>query len=58
MKSKDNGDKTSLPQQDKKRPETKKESDQQKSDPPLTEIKGVTEPEEYVEPKVEEEPER
>ena len=58
MKSKDNGDKTSLPQQDKQRPETKKESDQQKSDPPLTEIKGVTEPEEYVEPKVEEEPER
>jgi hypothetical protein len=32
--------------------------DPERSDPPLTEIKGVTEPEEYVEPKVEEEPEK
>lgn len=30
-------------------------NDQQKSDPPLTEIKGVTDPEEYVEPPVEDE---
>ena len=36
----------------------KAESDQQKSDPPLTEIKGVTDPEEYVEPEVEDEPEK
>ena len=33
-------------------------SDQQRSDPPLTEIKGVTDPEEYVEPKVEKEPKK
>ena len=32
--------------------------DPERSDPPLTEIKGVTDPEEYVEPKVEEEPEK
>lgn len=33
-------------------------SDQQRSDPPLTEIKGVTDPEEYVEPPVEDEPKK
>lgn len=36
----------------------KAESDQQRSDPPLTEIKGVTDPEEYVEPEVEDEPKK
>ena len=36
----------------------KKKEDQQRSDPPLTEIKGVTDPEEYVEPEVEEEPKK
>ena len=35
-----------------------RKEDQQRSDPPLTEIKGVTDPEEYVEPKVEEVPEK
>ena len=29
---------------------------QQQSDPPLTEVKGVTDPDEYIEPKVEDEP--
>lgn len=37
------------------RSEEPKKSDQQRSDPPLTEIKGVTDPEEYVEPPVEDE---
>ena len=40
----------------KEKSKEKAESDQQKSDPPLTEIKGVTDPEEYVEPEVEDEP--
>jgi hypothetical protein len=39
-------------------PQPDKIEDQEKSDPPLTEIKGVTEPDEYIEPKVEEEPEK
>jgi hypothetical protein len=39
-------------------PQQDKIEDQEKSDPPLTEIKGVTEPDEYIEPKVEEEPEK
>ena len=39
-----------------KKKNEKAESDQQRSDPPLTEIKGVTDPEEYVEPEVEDEP--
>jgi len=47
-----------LSEQDREKSKEKKESDQQKSDPPLTEIKGVTEPEEYVEPPVEDEPEK
>ena len=44
---------SSLPEKDKEKTNKKAEADQQKSDPPLTEIKGVTDPEEYVEPKVE-----
>lgn len=47
----------SLPKNDEVQEEAKKE-DQQRSDPPLTEIKGVTDPEEYVEPEVEDEPEK
>ena len=52
---------SSLPERDKNVKEKEKEkveSDQQRSDPPLTEIKGVTDPEEYVEPEVEDEPEK
>jgi hypothetical protein len=41
-----------------RKPKPDKIKDQEKSDPPLTEIKGVTEPDEYIEPKVEEEPEK
>ena len=47
----------SLPKDDEVQKEAKKEN-QQRSDPPLTEIKGVTDPEEYVEPEVEDEPEK
>ena len=47
-----------LPAQDQEKTENEKKSEQQQSDPPLTEIKGVTDPEDYEEPKVEEEPER
>ena len=45
---------------DNNKQETAEEAkkDQQRSDPPLTEIKGVTDPEEYVEPEVEDEPEK
>jgi len=49
---------SSLPQNDKEEQEKNAKEDQQRSDPPLTEIKGVTEPEEYVEPEVEDEPEK
>lgn len=35
----------------------KGQTDQQQSDPPLTEIKGITDPEEYEEPEVEDNPE-
>lgn len=49
---------SSKPEKDKEKPSEKAKSDQQRSDPPLTEIKGVTDPEEYIEPKVEEEPEK
>lgn len=57
----DHGRESSLPKKDKnpnEKANEKAESDQQKSDPPLTEIKGVTDPEEYIEPKVEDEPEK
>lgn len=40
-----------LPRQEEEKSEI---PDQQQSDPPLTEIKGVTDPEEYKEPEVEE----
>ena len=46
------------PKNEEEKTDSEKKSDQQKSDPPLTEIKGVTQPEEYVEPKVEKEPEK
>lgn len=47
-----------LPKEDKEKSVEDSKADQQKSDPPLTEIKGVTDPEEYIEPEVEEEPEK
>ena len=47
-----------LPDKGKEKSNKKAEEDQQRSDPPLTEIKGVTDPEEYIEPKVEGEPEK
>jgi|GEM_PF-4233742 len=58
MQTDDPKEQPSMPKEDKENPKEQKKSEQQKSDPPLTEIKGVTKPEEYVEPKVEEEPER
>jgi hypothetical protein len=56
--SNDRGRESSLPEKDKEKTSEKAEADQKRSDPPLTEIKGVTDPEEYVEPKVEDEPEK
>ena len=53
----DRGRESSLPEKDKEKISEKAEEDQKRSDPPLTEIKGVTDPEEYIEPKVEDEPE-
>jgi hypothetical protein len=49
-----NSENKELPRQDEEKSQT---PNQEQSDPPLTEIKGVTDPEEYVEPEVEEEPE-
>ena len=46
------------PEKDKNKSSDRTIKDPERSDPPLTEIKGVTDPEEYVEPKVEEEPEK
>ena len=57
MQIHDPRDKASFPEQDQDNPDKSNTTDQQQSDSPLTEIKGVTEPEEYKEPKVEEEPE-
>lgn len=48
----------SLPNEDKEKSREDNKTDQQKTDPPLTEIKGVTQPDEYIEPKVEKEPEK
>lgn len=45
-------------EQDNNNSTNKTIEDPERSDPPLTEIKGVTEPDEYVEPKVEEEPKK
>ena len=56
--TKDPREQPSLPKEDKEKSTDNIKTDQQKSDPPLTEIKGVTDPEEYVEPKVEKEPEK
>ncbi|MBC7828292.1 MAG: hypothetical protein H7122_11145 [Chitinophagaceae bacterium] len=56
--SKDPGEQSSLPEETKEQLKDDRKADQEKSDPPLTEIKGVTAPEEYVEPKVEKEPEK
>jgi hypothetical protein len=52
------GRESSLPEKDKEESGEENKNDQQRSDPPLTEIKGVADPEEYVEPEVEEEPEK
>lgn len=56
----DTNPRASTPDPEKNKPSSGEQTkeDQQRSDPPLTEIKGVTDPEEYVEPKVEEEPEK
>lgn len=56
--SNDTGKQSSLPEKEQEKSIEKNKEDQQKSDPPLTEIKGVTDPEEYVEPEVEDEPEK
>jgi hypothetical protein len=57
MQSTDPSKKPPLPEQERKNTENNAEADQEKSDPPLTEIKGVTDPEEYIEPPVEDEEE-
>ena len=56
--SNDRNRESSVPQNDRDEQKEKSKEDQQRSDPPLTEIKGVTDPEEYVEPEVEDEPEK
>ena len=56
--SKDPREQPALLKEDKEDSTENRKTDRQKSDPPLTEIKGVTDPEKYVEPKVEEEPEK
>lgn len=48
---------SSLPENGHGDEDNRKTSEQQQSDPPLTEIKGVTEPENYEEPEVEDESE-
>ena len=48
----------SSPDNDREETTEEAKKDKQRSDPPLTEIKGVTDPEEYVEPPVEEEPKK
>jgi len=53
--SNDSGLQTAKDNQGKENPDEAAKSKKEQSDPPLTEIKGVTEPEEYVEPEVEEE---
>jgi hypothetical protein len=56
MHPNDPREKQSFPEEETENTYKEKTDDQQRSDPPLTEIKGVTEPEEYIEPEVEDEP--
>jgi hypothetical protein len=56
MQTNDPREKTS-PEHGQDEPNSSKTAKQQQSDPPLTEIKGVTDPEEYEEPEVEDESE-
>lgn len=58
MHPNDPRDKASLPETDEEKSNETVRNDQERSDPPLTEIKGVTKPEEYIEPEVEDEPEK
>lgn len=58
MHPNDPGREPSSPKNDKEKQTDDLKSDQERSDPPLTEIKGVTDPEEYVEPPVEDEPKK
>jgi hypothetical protein len=58
MQPTDNRKNPSSPEHGRDDSNSSETAKQQQSDPPLTEIKGVTDPEEYEEPEVEEEPEQ